>query len=98
MSDHWRVFLGLWDDPTFAAIDETYPTYGDAAERFDGILGRWRADSCDDCRAWGTKQHDRFLRLPDGGEFACQVEGDDYVLIRADRGDLDDLLALEVAP
>ena len=89
----WRVFIGMWEDgePEWAHLNQTFGNYCDARAVLDHRLARWATDSCEDCVRQAASEHARLLALPEGAEFAGEVEGEDYLLIRANRLGVDDL-------
>lgn len=88
----WRVFIGLWDDPEAVThLDITGIGWEEGRAVLDARFVGWRTDSCPDCVAQAGAEHSRLRSLPSGREFAGEVEGEQYLLIRADRVDEEDL-------
>ena len=89
----WRVFVGMWDDgdPDLTLVNQTFDDYTEAREALAARYERWRSDSCEDCVRTAAEDEAWLNSLPDQAEFVGNVEGDDHLLIRADRIVLDEL-------
>lgn len=88
----WRVFIGSWDDgePEWQHLNELCG-YSEGRLKLADSLQGFLHDECSDCRDRGLTEGVRLAKMPLSSEFAGSVDGEDYLLIRADRTNLDDL-------
>jgi diadenosine tetraphosphatase ApaH/serine/threonine PP2A family protein phosphatase len=89
----WRLFIGMWDDgdPDWAHLNETTEDYNQARAALIERYIRWRSDSCSDCVAAAAGDEEWLAELPAEAEFVGEVDGEDYLLIRAERHSTRDL-------
>jgi hypothetical protein len=90
-TDRWLVFAGDWTDEDFVYHRTEYDSYHEARGVLAAHLARFLTDTCRDCQAASALALRRLFHLDVGSEFAVDVDGADYLLIRPARIDIDDL-------
>jgi hypothetical protein len=101
MTGQWRFYVGQWEDGgpgDWTHEDQTVDTWQQGHDLMHARLQHWAADGCKDCREQAAQDSAYLATLSPGEEFVGNVEGEDYLLIRADRGDIDDLWAQRIRP
>lgn len=84
MTDHWRAFVGDWDDGdgqhNWTHLDNQGLTWEAARALIRERLDRFRDDDCEPCRVDAAEGVAKLATLPAGDPFEWNVEGDDYVV------------------
>lgn len=82
--DGWRVWVG---DSCLLESDANviYTKWSYSRDALSGWLKPFLADTCPDCHEQGTEAYERLRKLPEGREFAAEVDGDFYLLLRGDH-------------
>lgn len=80
----WRAFVGQIGDsrPDRSYIDRGGLTWEQAREALIEHLRPYETDECVDCREAGTEALAVLAALPEGSEWAWEVDGEDYLLER----------------
>lgn len=85
MDDMFRVFIGDWNDeegPDWVHFDQVM-TWADAHKLMVDKYERWTRDTCPSCAEYAASQLPTLLAVVPGDEWEDNIEGDDYLIMRA---------------
>jgi len=83
--DGWRVYVGESCLERAGDVDVVHQEWRSGRDSLAEQLKPYLDDTCPDCREQGTAAYKRLHKLPEGREFADEVDGDFYLLLRGDH-------------
>lgn len=89
MAELFRVFIGDWNDeegPDWVLFDQVMP-WVDAHAFMVAKYERWTHDTCPSCAQYATSQLPTLRAVVPGDEWEDMIEGDDYIITRAEQED-----------
>lgn len=85
----WRAFIGQWGE--WSHIDAQHEDRDTARRSLVDALLRFRDDTCETCRTTAAVALERLVASETDQEWWDEVDGEDYLLIHADRDQILDL-------